>query len=353
MKKIISFLFALVMFMTVANAQTVENKGVFSQMYIGISGGANYAPLKDLTNFDVKNIGYNAAIELGKNVTPITGFSLQGVMKPDFTNGFEVKRVEVFGNTKFNLMNLFGGYKGYPRRFEIQTVTGIGLNHNFNDSNPNDLSLQAGLEFDFNLGKYRNWYITFSPMVQADNILRAQHIKPLVEKADVKANIGIAYRFGRGGKSHNFALCPYTYTEDQYAELYKKYDECMSRPVQIDTVVIEKVVEVEKNYATANDNSGLNFVPFTKGSAEIDGLGREMLDYIVHNMPKDAVIEVIGSADSGTGTLELNQQLALDRANVVANVLKNNGFNSVSVSSVLDKFETPEMSRCAVIVKRK
>ena len=352
MKKIISFLFALVMFMSFANAQTVENKGVFSQMYIGISGGANYTNLQGLKNFDANNIGYNAAIELGKNVTPITGFSLQGVMMPDFSNGFDVKHIEVFGNTKFNLMNLFGGYKGMPRRFEIQTVTGIGWNHNF-QGNPNDLSLQGGLEFDFNLGKYRNWYITFTPMVQANNILQSQHIKPMIEGADLKANLGIAYRFGRSDKSHNFALCPYTRTEDEYTTLYKKYDECMNRPAQIDTVVIEKVVEVEKKYVTVNDNDGLNFVPFAKGSAEVEGLGREMLDYIVHNMPKDAVIEVIGSADSGTGTAELNQQLALDRAKVVATELKNNGFTNVGVSVVLDKFETAEMSRCAVIVKQK
>ena len=353
MKKIISFLFALVMFMTVANAQTVENKGVFSQMYIGVSGGANYTDLQGLKTFNTDNIGYNAAIELGKNVTPITGFSLQGVVNPDFTSGFDVKHIEVFGNTKFNLMNLFGGYKGYPRRVEILTVTGIGWTYAFNGSNPNDLALQAGLEFDFNLGKNRNWYITFTPAVQANQILKSSEITYMVKNADLKANIGIAYRFGKGNQSHNFTVCPYTYTEDQYAELYKKYDECMSRPAQVDTVFVEKVVEVEKKYVTVAEDNGLNYVPFTKGSAQVEGLGHEMLDYIVHNLSKDAVIEVVGSADSGTGSAELNNKLALDRANIVAKVLKENGFTNVTVSTALDKFETAEMSRCAVIVKQK
>ena len=77
-----------------------------------------------------------------------------------------------------------------------------------------------------------------------------------------------------------------------------------------------------------------------------------MLDYIIHNLPKDAHLEVIGSADSSTGTLELNQQLALDRANKVAAELKANGFDKVLVSAVLDKFETAEMSRCAVIIRK-
>jgi hypothetical protein len=345
MKKIISFLFALIL-ISFANAQTVENKGVFSQMYIGASGGLNYTEFQGLNN-----IGYNAAIELGKNVTPITGFSLQGVMKPDSAG---LQHTEVFGNTKFNLMNLFGGYKGKPRFFEIQTVTGIGWNHNYNSVNPNDLSLQCGLEFDFNLGKNRNWYITFTPMLQANQILKGDEITYMINHSDVKANFGVTYRFGCGKESHNFTLCPYTYTEDQYDELCASYDECINRPPQIDTIIIEKpiekIVEVEK-YITITDNEGLNFVKFDKGSSKVEGLGQEMLDYIISHLPKDADIEVIGSADSGTGSLEFNQQLASERANVIANELKNNGFNNVTISTALDKLGTTEMSRCAVIVK--
>ena len=346
MRKIISLLFAL-MFISIANAQTVENKGVFSQMYIGISGGLNYTEVQGLNN-----IGHNVAIELGKNVTPITGFSLQGVLKPDTAN--ILQHTEVFGNTKFNLMNLFGGYKGIPRRFEIHTVTGIGWNHNYKSSNPNDLSLQCGLEFDFNLGKYRNWYITFTPMLQANQILKSDEITYMINHSDVKANIGVVYRFGQGKNSHNFTICPYAYTEDEYTDLYNKYDECVNRPVQIDTVVVEKVVEkvveVEK-YITETNDEGLNFVSFSRGSAKVEGLGQEMLDYIISHLPKDSNIEVVGSADSGTGSLEFNQQLALERANVIANELKKNGFDNITISTALDKLGSAEMSRCAVITK--
>ena len=351
MKKIISFLFALVMMMTVANAQTVENKGMFSQMYIGLSAGANHNPVSDYSNFDFNALKYNAALEIGKDVTPITGFSLQGVANADFANGFDLYRVDVFGNTKFNLMNLFGGYKGYPRRFEIRTITGIGWNHNIGQSsNPNDIALQAGLEFDFNLGKNRNWYITFIPMVQANEILRSQNIAPMAKNADLKANVGIVYRLGHGD-SHNFALCPYTRTEDEYNKLDMMYNECMNKPAKVDTVIVKEEVKVEV-VKPASDSKELNFVPFAKGSAELKGLGREMLDYIIHNLSKDAHLEVIGSADSSTGTLELNQQLALDRANTVAAELKASGFDNVLVSTVLDKFETAEMSRCAVIIRK-
>lgn len=70
MKKIISFLFALIMTITVANAQTVKNKGVFSQMYLGIKGGAVHNPVSNYDNFDFKKLNWNGALELGKDVTP-------------------------------------------------------------------------------------------------------------------------------------------------------------------------------------------------------------------------------------------------------------------------------------------
>ena len=126
MKKIFSLIFALMMIFTMANAQTVVRDGVFSNMYVGINGGAIHNPVSNYDNFDFKALNYNGALEIGKNVTPITGFSLVGEMFPTFEDGFGVKATTLSGNVKFNLMNLFGRYKGYPRLFEIQTVTGIG-----------------------------------------------------------------------------------------------------------------------------------------------------------------------------------------------------------------------------------
>lgn len=348
MKKIISFLFALVMMMTVANAQTVENKGVFSQMYIGLSAGANYNPVSDYSNFDFNALKYNAALEIGKDVTPITGFSLQGVANADFANGFDLYRVDVFGNTKFNLMNLFGGYKGYPRRFEIKTVTGIGWNHNIGQAlNPNDIALQAGLEFDFNLGKNRNWYITFTPMVQANEILRSQHITPMVKNADLKANVGIVYRLGRGD-SHNFVVCDKAYTEEQYDNLYTEYENVKNKDIETDTIVIEKVVEVEKiielGYVT-------ECITFPKNSAEISVTEMQRLDLYMHSMNKDIAYVVCGSADTGTGSYDYNNELAQKRADAIVKILKDNGFNVETVVK-LDALDVTELSRCAIITKK-
>lgn len=354
MKKIFTFLFAMVMFMTVANAQTVKNDGVFSHMYLGIKGGAVHNPVSNYDYFEFNNLNWNGALELGKDVTPITGFSLEGICNPDFENGFKVDRVDVFGNAKFNLMNLFGGYKGYPRRVEIKTVTGIGWNHYFDNTvepertveNPNDIALQAGLEFDFNLGKNRNWYITFSPMVQANQILKGNEIEFVAKGADVTADLGVAYRFGRGNKSHNFEICDKVYTEQQYADLYALYDECMNRPVQVDTIVIENTVtEVQvKNNELSNA-----VIVFAKNSSELTEAETHRLDIIMGDLDKEGTYMVIGSADSATGTEAYNKELAQKRANTVAEIMNKNGFNNVETATQIDAFKDQEITRCAII----
>lgn len=352
MKKIFYFLIAAFMMISVAaNAQTVVNKGVFSNMYVGASAGADYTSLNSLKNFDANNIHYNTALEVGKNITPITGLSLEGIY--NFKDNSKPNRLDVFANAKFNLMNLFGGYKGYPRRCEILTVGGIGWNHYFGTyRNPNDLGLQAGLEFDFNLGKNRNWFITFTPMVQANEVLQTEQIQYAVNGADLKANLGIAYRLGRGDKSHNLTICPYTYTDEQYADIYNKYDECINKPAVVDTVVIEKIVEVEKevNNGAIRDS----YVYFERGSSALSVIANKEISEFVAQL-KDAKmskvnVKVVGSADSKTGSKEFNEKIAWARANAVASELVKQGVNEVSTEIKIDIDENAEASRCAVIV---
>lgn len=350
---------ALFMTFVMANAQTTVNEGVFSHMYIGINAGANQTTVSDYSNWNngftngLKTLTYNAGLELGKDVTPITGFSLQGNVAPIYHNDLNmnpewtINRSDVFGNVKFNMMNLFGGYKGYPRRVELKTVTGIGWNHYYGEApNPNDLALQAGLEFDFNLGKNRNWFITFTPMVQANQILKGDEIQFAAKGADLKANLGVAYRLGRGDQNHSFKICDKVYTEEQYAELYCLYDECMNRPVQVDTVIIEKTVtEVQvKNNELSNA-----IIVFAKNSSELTEAEIHRLDIIMAGLDKEGTYMVVGSADSATGNEEINTRLATERANVVAEIMNKNGFNNVETSIQIDALKDQEITRCAIV----
>ena len=61
-------------------------------------------------------------------------------------------------------------------------------------------------------------------------------------------------------------------------------------------------------------------------------------------------VKVIGSADTETGNKELNEQLALDRANKVADAIRNAGAKVIAVETSLDINKDAETSRCAVII---
>jgi outer membrane protein OmpA-like peptidoglycan-associated protein len=356
MKKIISFLFALAVMVSMANAQTtVVNKGVFSQIYVGISGGANYTPVSGIQNFDKANLHYNGALEIGKSITPITSLSLQGIYNPKtptaqtVLNGSEkLDRMDLFANVKFNLMNLFGGYNGNPRVFEINTLTGVGWNHYFGSyRNPNDIALQAGLEFDFNLGKNRNWYISLTPAVQFNELNDGYTgVAPAFKHGDLKTNVGVTYRIGQG-KSHNFAVCDKKYTEEQYNELYTEYENVINN-AKADTVLVEKIIEVEKpveiGYVT-------ECITFDKNSDVIKGTEMQRLDLYMHNMSKDITYVVCGSADTNTGNYDYNNKLAQKRADAVVKVLKENGFNAETAVK-LDALDVTELSRCAIITKK-
>ena len=332
-------------------------------MYIGINGGVNQTTVSDYSNWNngfnesLKSLTYNAGLELGKDVTPITGFSLQGSVAPIYhnvTNGsgeWKVNRSDVFGNVKFNLMNLFGGYKGYPRRVEVRTVTGIGWNHWYGEevANPNDIALQGGLEFDFNLGKNRNWYITFTPMVQANEILKGNEIEYVAKGADLKANIGVAYRLGRGNCSHNFRIPEPCVSEEDYNALFAKYNELLNAPKDVDTVVVEKVVEkiVEK----VVEKPANTLIMFEKGSSKISKNGMSTIENFVNTVKdKECSIKVIGSADSNTGTKEFNEKLAWERAENVAKELVNLGIDKSATEVIIDYNGANESSRCSIIV---
>lgn len=340
---------AFMMIGLAANAQTIENDGVFSHMNIGVKGVADYSYLRTLDEFGFNALNYGAALELGKDITPITGISLEGIAMPKFEDGFGINRTDLFANAKFNLMNLFGGYKGMPRRFETKLVGGIGWNHNFNSNNPNDIALQGGLECDFNLGRNRNWYITFSPMLQANDILQSEQILYAVRNSDVKASIGIAYRLGRGNGSHNFKIAETSVNESDYNELVNKYNELLNNKEENDTVVIEKVVEkvIEKTVVKPSNA----FIGFEKGSSKISASAAKTIENFA-NTVKDMnyTIKVVGSADSATGSKEVNENLAWERANNVAKELVKYNIDKVATEIVIDVNGANEASRCAIIV---
>ena len=107
-------------------------------------------------------------LAVGKQWTPIFATEIQGLGYVNTSNSrtmFDASDVSLLGT--MNLMNLFAGYEGIPRTFELETLAGIGWLHHYMNGveDTNDLSARVGLNLNFNLGESKAWTFSLRPAV--------------------------------------------------------------------------------------------------------------------------------------------------------------------------------------------
>lgn len=361
MKKIFSIMMiAFAMVFNVANAQTVESSKFFENTYVSLYGGAittSHFGGQPVFWGGIKNVmdGVRpfAGLELGKYVTPVLGLSVEGLAMFNTTgsNTF-VDQSNVIGNLKFNLSNWFGGYKGQPRVFEVVLVPGLGWGHDYGDvyHDRNYLTYNAGVEFNFNLGKARAWQINVKPVVMWNNYNNA--LTPIRSNMQGRLQFGVTYKFGsRSKKSHNFVVCPYSVRLEDYELAQNKIKELESREPIVKEVVVEKEVAKEVEVVKEVTISSVT-VYFDMGKYTISDRELAHLDFYATNADKNKTIVITGSADSATGSAERNKFLAKHRALAVKDVLVNKyGFDAdkVIIDVANDIFDTPMRTRVAVV----
>lgn len=354
MKKIITLIAALFMVYGFAAAQTVEHGKLFHNTYIGIDGGIVTPMIPAENESYFSTISPTAGIELGKNITPVVGLSLEGQVFPLFTdNQFNINKTNIVGNFKVNMSNWLGGYKGYPRRVEFVLVPGIGWMHDFNEGveDPNYLTYNTGCEVNFNLGKNRAWQFNVNPSV-IWNKYNGTGMGFYGKDADMRLAAGFTYKFGyknlEGERTHNFTICNKGVAIEDYEKLYNDYCELLNR--KPDTVVVEKEVIVEKIVNVESNEPISLFVEFDKGSFCISKLGETAIKNFAGYVTDKDTVKVTGSADSATGTKEFNEKLSQERANAVADFLRKNGVKNIEIESTIDIDENAEASRCALVI---
>lgn len=350
MKKIFGLVALVLASASVSFAQTVQAPKFFENFYLGVNGGI-VTPMVDT------DCHGTLGIELGKDLTPVFGLSA------DWTNAFKKSSENLTEkgfafdlNLKFNMMNMFGGYKGYPRRVELLLIPSAGWAHNSGDDivtyNDKDyLNIGASAQMNFNLGQQRAWFITLKTGWFWNEYGQAKIFD--CHKGDFRLNAGISYRFGskRTG-SHNFVLCPYSVTKADYDKVVASRDalqeELNKKPKEvIKEVVKENRVEVPV-YMPAN-----SYVTFTIGSAVINPVEKIKLKQWVNSVPSENAITIVGSADSKTGSAEYNEKLANKRAEAVKNIIVNEcgrDASKVNVETKIDVItELAAASRTAVM----
>ena len=166
-----------------ANAEQPVKLGNFTDnWYVGIGGGA----ATSLRFKQVFPLNGTVTVFLGKQITPVVGLEIEGTAwlgssaydpnsqsRYHFNTGANgsyktIVRGHYVGlNGTFNLSNLFAGYKGAPRPFEVGAVVGIGWNRVYNPEKDgrNNLGFKTGLDFNINLGESKAHTIRIQPAI--------------------------------------------------------------------------------------------------------------------------------------------------------------------------------------------
>jgi hypothetical protein len=231
MKKIAMFIAAAAIAVS-ASAQrtTVTANKAGDNIYVGVNAGAltslkNQNP-DDKTSFKVFTPEFG--VRVGKNFTTVFGLALDAnlylnAVKKDGghrTSKTSVQGLDVDLLGTANLMNLFAGYKGQPRFFEIIALGGFGWTHGFNVYNVkkvNGINSKVALDFALNLGEKKAWQVYIEPGLtyglvgwgdagDEKGVQTAGKFQYNVNNAGFSLKAGVNYKFGTSNGTHNFAV---------------------------------------------------------------------------------------------------------------------------------------------------
>lgn len=207
-KTILLSVFAMGILTMNAQTEVVEGGNFWDNWSIGYRSGATMrmsgAPF-------IKSARPVFGLSIGKQWTPILGTEIQGLGYINTTHSktaIDATDVSLIAN--MNLMNLFGGYEGMPRPFEIETATGLGWLHHYSNGpgDTNDLSARIGLNFNFNLGESQAWTLGIKPAFVYNLTGDYPNSKLSFNKnrANFELLIGFTYHIANSSGQRHFAL---------------------------------------------------------------------------------------------------------------------------------------------------
>lgn len=320
------------------NAQTavVEGGGFWDNWSMGIQGGAT---MKMSGEGFFKSARPAFGLTLGKQWTPILGMDIQGMGYVNTTNSstmIDASDVSLIG--RMNLMNLFAGYYGMPRPFEIETVTGLGWLHHYMNGggDTDDLSARVGLNFNFNLGDDAAWTLGIKPAV-VFNLTGEYPSKKMAfnrNHADMEILLGLTYHFADGEGSRHFALMN---AVDPIAlaamneEINDLREVVVAKDVELvgladELLTVQNQLNEARNKEVEAAGQTIKIlesvVAFPFNQSDVQASQMPSLEHVANYLKSnpDASITVNGYA-SPEGTEEYNLQLSQRRADAVKNIL--------------------------------
>lgn len=323
---------------------------------IGLFGGGT-TPLKHAAFWgDMRGM---VGLDINKQITPVFGMGVEGAWAVNTSSwkrfypyksstAFDRQYVGLYGAV--NLNNLFAGYNGARRVFEVEVVAGAGWGHEFFHSNQvpsckdmgdgdhNYFATKVGLNLNFNLGSQRNWTIAIKPSIgwdMTDNDIEYTSAGYNANMASVQLLAGVTYHFGQGFKKvRAYDQAEIDALNDQINALRGDLDACNAalNNCNASNAALQKELEACKNrepekVVTVVDNSELQlntvrYVFFKVGKSNVTADQMPNIEQVasyLKNHPNAKVV-VKGYA-SPEGSEELNIRLANQRAESVKTAL--------------------------------
>ena len=259
-------------------------------------------------------------------------------------------------------MNLFAGYKGQPRFFEIIALGGCGWTRGYNVYIPNPINRalnipsspikkanainsKIALDFALNLGENKAWQVYIEPGLtyelqgwgdRGDGVEPSGNFQYDVHQASFSLKAGVNYKFGTSNGTHNFAVeqlrdqaeidalnakinaakaeadaakADAAAKNAKIAELQKALNDCMNKPAAA-AIVKQERANLQPSVIFGYDKA----VVERSQEANLEMIAK----YMKNN--KDAKIKISGYA-SPEGSKELNQKLSEKRAEACKNIL--------------------------------
>ena len=339
MKKFIAVTVACLTCSGIYAQRAYEGANLGDNWSIGIHAGVT-TPLTHSAFFP--NMRATWGLGIGKQLTPFFGMGVEAMTSINTTaskTAFDNTNVSLL--TSVNLSNLFAGYWGTPRLFEIETVAGLGWLHyaQNGDGDRNSISSKLGLNFNFNLGEAKAWTIGIKPALVYDlNACGERNVGFNANLAAWEITAGLKYHFRCSNGKHHISFAK-LYDQAEVDALNGQINNLRQTNVDQEaklTAANQRNAELEQQLAdcknqgpvivtdtiTSHKKTLESVVTFRQGGVSVVASQTPNVERIATYLKnhEKATVSIKGYA-SPEGKVEVNARIAQQRADAVKSLL--------------------------------
>ena len=371
MKKFIAVIVACLTCSGIYAQRAYEGANLGDNWSIGIHAGVT-TPLTHSAFFP--NMRATWGLGIGKQLTPFFGMGVEAMTSINTTaskTAFDNTNVSLL--TSVNLSNLFAGYWGTPRLFEIETVAGLGWLHYAQNGygDRNSISSKLGLNFNFNLGEAKAWTIGIKPALVYDlNACGERNVGFNANRAAWEITAGLKYHFRCSNGKHHISFAK-LYDQAEVDALNEQVNNLRQTNVDQEaelTAANQRNAELEQQLAdcknqgpvivtdtiTSHKKTLESVVTFRQGGVSVVASQTPNVERIATYLKnhEKATVSIKGYA-SPEGKAEVNARIAQQRADAVKSLLVKRykiAENRITAEGqgVGNMFEEPDWNRVSI-----